>query len=228
MKITDAMREAAPAPLYGCATQGCAEQKSVRAAELRWYRDGFYCETCADGKLYDASLTQPFRRPNQPSGATLAVLMHSARPGSALHDAIPEAVYSCACHECAVEVSYPADMLRWYDGAFYCYECIDEMVPCPDDTPESEAEYDARHNGPSLAAVLASQAPVAVVRGTWGTRDDCRRKVLLLNRAAHWLAASTFGIEPTSIGLISACGAVMARSPSRLRAIWRWWNDASP
>ena len=38
MMVTDAMREAAPEPLYGCAARGCAEQKSVRAAELRWYR----------------------------------------------------------------------------------------------------------------------------------------------------------------------------------------------
>ena len=49
---------------------------------------------------------------------------------------LPEAVYGCATRLCAVEVSYPADMLWWWTGSgdhpagFYCREsegCLDTM-----------------------------------------------------------------------------------------------------
>ena len=49
-RITDAMRAAAPAPLYGCAGQACCSQHAWPAAadDLHWYRDGFYCWSCLD------------------------------------------------------------------------------------------------------------------------------------------------------------------------------------
>ena len=49
---------------------------------------------------------------------------------------LPEAVYGCANGFCAVESSYPADMLWWWAGdddhpaGFYCREsegCLDTM-----------------------------------------------------------------------------------------------------
>ena len=43
MKITDAMRAAAPAPLYPCACRW-----HWPADDLNWYRDGFYCWSCLD------------------------------------------------------------------------------------------------------------------------------------------------------------------------------------
>ena len=150
-KITDAMREAVPAPLYGCATQGCAEQKSVRAAELRWYRAGFYCELCIDG------MAAADGDDLHVHGATLAAWQQARpSPGGALGYAMPEPCYPCACHECAVEVSYPADMLAWCRDGFYCDEYIGEM--------DSERDDDEDHTvtiGPDLADVLA-QAPAAV------------------------------------------------------------------
>lgn len=143
--MTPEMKAKAPAPLYGCKTQGCAEQKSVRATELRWRKDGYYCETCIDGMVADDGDLHAH-------GATLAA-WQQARIGGALGDAMPEPCYPCACHECAVEVSYPADMLAWWRDGFYCDECINEES-YPGETPESEAEYEARHDGPSLAEVL--------------------------------------------------------------------------
>ena len=54
MRITDAMREAAPAPLYGCACEDCAERQAYYPADmLRWCRDGFYCESCIEEVFYD-------------------------------------------------------------------------------------------------------------------------------------------------------------------------------
>ena len=38
MEITDEMRATVPEALYGCAKQSCADEKSVRASELWWYR----------------------------------------------------------------------------------------------------------------------------------------------------------------------------------------------
>ena len=69
---------------------------------------------------------------------------------------MPEPVYPCACHDCAVEVSYSANMLAWCRDGFYCDECIGEM--------DSERDDDEDHTvtiGPDLADVLA-QAPAAV------------------------------------------------------------------
>ena len=140
--VTDAMRAAIPEPLYGCKTQSCAEDKSVRASELRWRKDGYYCGACVDG------------------GVTLAAWQQAwPSPGGALGDAMPKAVYPCACHECAVEVSYPANMLNWCRDGFYCEECIEADDIALGETPD--AEYEARHDGPSLAEVLV-QAPAAV------------------------------------------------------------------
>ena len=155
-KITDAMREAAPAPLYGCATQGCAEQKSVRAVELRWYLSGFYCELCIDGMAYAARQAQPDRPDDRHTGPTLAKLLADGKRAGVTPRQAPEPYYPCACHECAVEVSYPADMLAWCRDGFYCDECIGEM--------DSERDDDEDHTvtiGPDLADVLA-QVPAAV------------------------------------------------------------------
>ena len=145
--ITPEMKAKAPAPLYGCATQGCAEQKSVSATELRWRKDGYYCETCIDGMAADDGDLHAH-------GATLAA-WQQARIGGALGDAMPEPYYPCAREGgCAIEQTYPVEMLAWWRDGFYCQDCVDELVPCPDDTEESEAEYEARHDGPSLAEVL--------------------------------------------------------------------------
>ena len=48
MRITDAMREAAPAPLYGCASGSRCTEHTWPADDLNWYRDGFYCWLCLD------------------------------------------------------------------------------------------------------------------------------------------------------------------------------------
>ena len=52
---------------------------------------------------------------------------------AAMVDAIPEPVYSCADYDCALETSYPADMLRWFGGepdhdigpGYYCAYCLE-------------------------------------------------------------------------------------------------------
>ena len=74
----------------------------------------------------------------------------------AMRIAAPAPLYPCACRDCAVEVSYPANMLAWCRDGFYCDECIGEM--------DSERDDDEDHTvtiGPDLADVLA-QAPAAV------------------------------------------------------------------
>ena len=81
-----------------------------------------------------------------------------------MREAVPERLYSCANINCAIEHSYPVELLAWWRDGFYCQDCIDEMVPCPDDTEESEAEYEARHDGPSLADVLKPRGGMAVAR----------------------------------------------------------------
>ena len=108
--MTPEMKAKAPAPLYGCHLIRCAEQKSVRATELRWRKDGYYCETCIDGMAADDGDLHAH-------GATLAA-WQQARIGGALGDAMPEPCYPCACHECAVEVSYPAELLGWWRDGF--------------------------------------------------------------------------------------------------------------
>ena len=82
----------------------------------------------------------------------------------AMREAVPEALYSCKNPNCAVEVSYPAEMLAWWNGSFYCEHCIEDGVLGPDDTEASEAAYIARHDGPSLAAVLKPRGGMAVAR----------------------------------------------------------------
>ena len=47
-EITDAMREAMPPPVYGCAMDGCAEEATWPAEDIQWVRDGFYCDACRD------------------------------------------------------------------------------------------------------------------------------------------------------------------------------------
>ena len=157
MEITDEMRETVPEALYGCAKQSCAEEKSVRSSKLWWYRDGFYCDLCIDWMKYTArndSVQHQF-------GARLPQVLHNREEAAPeLVAAIPEPVYPCTTHECAIEVSYPANMLGWFDDGFYCEECIEGDAPALDDTQESEDAYDARHNGPSLAEVLKTPGVV--------------------------------------------------------------------
>ena len=156
MTITDAMRTAAPAPLYGCAARGCAEQKSVRAGELRWYRDGWYCELCIDEMAYEARQVHPERPDDRYTGPTLARLLADGKQAGVTPRQAPEPCYPCATHECAIEVSYPADMLAWFLNGFYCDECIiNYESPLPDDDYEDEYH---RHPGPTLADVLKSPA----------------------------------------------------------------------
>ena len=145
MTITAEMKRAAPDALYGCAKQSCADQKSVRASELWWYRAGFYCALCMDAMVYEAQQANPDHADDHlHHGPTLAKAIEY---NSTLIEFAPEPVYPCTTHECAVEVSYPADMLSWFNDGFYCYECIE-------DATESAVAYEARHNGPSLAEVL--------------------------------------------------------------------------
>ena len=79
--------------------------------------------------------------------------------------AVPEALYSCRTEHCATDVSYPAEMLTWWRDGFYCETCIDELAPHQDDIlgdteDERDEQWDRlweeRHDGPSLATVLAS------------------------------------------------------------------------
>ena len=54
MRITDAMREATPAPLYGCRNADCAAEVSCPAEMLAWWNGGYYCAHCIeDGVLAD-------------------------------------------------------------------------------------------------------------------------------------------------------------------------------
>ena len=80
----------------------------------------------------------------------------------AMREAAPAPLYPCKNEYCSLEHTFPADMLAWWRDGFYCDNCIDYG---PDDeAPETEAEHQAKFDGPTLAAVLASQAPVAVAR----------------------------------------------------------------
>ena len=67
---------------------------------------------------------------------------------------LPEAVYPCANTNCAVEVSWPPDLLYWWAGStgapagFYCgFDCIEEILD-PDDL------------GPSLATEIQRRAVI--------------------------------------------------------------------
>ena len=55
--ITEAMKAAIPQVLYGCASQGCAEEVSHYPEDLSWWHGdvtapnapaGFYCGDCLD------------------------------------------------------------------------------------------------------------------------------------------------------------------------------------
>ena len=48
MRITDAMREATPAPLYGCRNADCAAEVSCPAEMLAWWNGGYYCAHCIE------------------------------------------------------------------------------------------------------------------------------------------------------------------------------------
>ena len=125
-------------------------KKSVRADKLWWYRDGFYCDLCIDWMKYTAR-NDPVQHQ---FGARLPQVLHNREEAAPeLVAAIPEPVYPCTTHECAIEVSYPADMLSWFNDGFYCYECIE-------DATESKVAYEARHEGPSLAEVLKTPGVV--------------------------------------------------------------------
>ena len=72
----------------------------------------------------------------------------------AMRAAVPAPSYSCACRR-----HWPADDLCWYRDGFYCWLCLDDF--------DSERDDDEDHTitiGPSLADVLQSQRPVAVLR----------------------------------------------------------------
>ena len=181
-----------PAPLYGCNSTGCAEQKSVRAAEMWWYRDGFYCETCIDGMKYEARLAPVQHH----TGATLAKLLADGKRAGVTPRQAPDPVYPCAVHECAMEVSYPAAMLTWYRDGFYCYECINEVAPGPDDTPESEAKWDARHNGPSLAEVTSTWDEAAYAEHLDRLLDACTAQRDGSRRDRVRLAGLTLACDP--------------------------------
>ena len=78
----------------------------------------------------------------------------------AMREAVPVPLYPCKNEYC--EHTFPASDLAWWRDGFFCDNCIDYG---PDDeAPETEAEHQAKFDGPSLADVLASQAPVAVAR----------------------------------------------------------------
>ena len=70
---------------------------------------------------------------------------------------IPNPLYSCANEACAIEVSYPANMLVWFpgtrrdgkerdediepppvDAGFYCRECLDANIHIPADIDLSD------------------------------------------------------------------------------------------
>ena len=114
MVVTDEMRATVPEALYGCAKQSCADEKSVRASELWWYRDGFYCDLCIDWMKYTArnDSVQHHRR-SRGAAPSAGAPQSRGRQNPELVAAIPEPVYPCTTHECAIEVSYPANMLSW-------------------------------------------------------------------------------------------------------------------
>ncbi len=43
------------------------------------------------------------------------------------------AFFGCQDNSCAVEVSYPADMLKLFEGEPICQDCYDELRPSEDD-----------------------------------------------------------------------------------------------
>lgn len=80
----------------------------------------------------------------------------------------PEAVYGCANVDCATEVSYPPNMLRWWDGyvvdddeglvrcampGWWCENCREQYV-----WPDQSADD---HLGPRLDGWLAGKAVAA-------------------------------------------------------------------
>ena len=80
--------------------------------------------------------------------------MAEARERSVMDAELPQPVYGCAHEGCAEEVSYPPDMLRWYEGGeveagFYCESCIDNMLVGWDRRyrPSLQAEIERRANG---------------------------------------------------------------------------------
>ena len=65
--------------------------------------------------------------------------MIAEMPDGMMDYPIPEALYGCSDESCATEVSYPADMLRWFGGTdragwlwragWYCTEsCADDIA----------------------------------------------------------------------------------------------------
>ena len=77
----------------------------------------------------------------------------------AMREAVPEPLYGCAKRARCGTIRWLADELNWYRDGFYCWSCLDDFP--------SERDDDEDHTitiGPSLAEVLASQAPVAVTR----------------------------------------------------------------
>ena len=82
-----------------------------------------------------------------------------------MREAAPAPLYGCAIEACRTAHTWPADDLCWYRDGFYCWSCLDDF--------DSERDDDEDHTitiGPSLADVLASQAPVAVARYLGDTR----------------------------------------------------------
>lgn len=72
---------------------------------------------------------------------------------------VPDAVYGCQSTDCAAEVSYPPDMLRWWEGRYTHEElgvlCLESALPgwwCENckRASYSDAELEG-HLGPTLA-----------------------------------------------------------------------------
>ena len=65
---------------------------------------------------------------------------------------VPTPLFGCACPDCATEVSYPADMLRWLPNrkGLICEDCWDAWPRWRDEFTD-EADDDAPLTWGSLA-----------------------------------------------------------------------------
>ena len=84
---------------------------------------------------------------------------------------LPGAVYACSNGVCALEVSYPAELLCWFDGLPAAEDDVREGPWPPDEVPKPGwycteacwteipvlAELWPENTGPSMAAVLRSR-----------------------------------------------------------------------
>lgn len=79
--------------------------------------------------------------------------------------AVPQALFSCSNEYCRPEVSYPADMLYWFDAEkrWVCEMCWDDLpAPTDDDGKLTRgitlAEYIIGHQLPAVALLHNDQA----------------------------------------------------------------------